>query len=152
MPGCVIRSPRKLQTSGCPIRFTGLDLSETADIESAYFIFQAEATNTGVTNLTIEIQASTSAATYSSASNPNARSYLATSVAWDDVAPWQANQTYQSADVSELVEALIGQGGLDPTDALGFRITGTGVRQAYSFNSSGDEPQLVINYVDDFAF
>jgi hypothetical protein len=131
------------------LRFTGLDLPATADIVSAYLVFQAEASNAGATNLQIELQASSAAASYSTAANLNARSYLPTAVAWSDVAPWLANETYQSPDLSALIETLVGQDGLDITDALGFRITGTGLRQAYSFDSAGTEPRLVINYVDD---
>ncbi len=131
------------------LRFTGIDLDATMEIESAYFIFEAEGSNADAANLKIEIQDSTSAVNYPNANSINARSYLPQSVAWSNVAPWEAGKTYQSADVTTLLEALIGADGLEATDAIAFRITGTGTRQAFSFDdAAGDAPELVINYFD----
>jgi hypothetical protein len=43
---------------------------------------------------------------------------------------------------------VIAQDGLDAADALAFRVTGTGTREAYSFDGGGVAPHLVINYID----
>ena len=133
---------------GVGLRSTGIELDESMEIESAYFIFEAEANNGGAANLQIQIKNSTSATSYATAPGVNARSYLTETVAWSGVAAWQTGQSYQSADVSTLIEALVGDGGLEASDAIAFRISGTGIRQAYSFDSAGDSPQLVINYTD----
>ena len=40
---------------------------------------------------------------------------------------------------------MIGPDGLDPGDALSFRIAGTGTHSAWSFDSAGAAPELVIH-------
>jgi hypothetical protein len=67
-------------------------------------------------------------------------------VSWDDIGAWQKDGTYRSADISDLIEAVIKDGGLDSLDALGFRISGSGERVAHAFEGSGADPELVINY------
>ena len=63
-----------------------------------------------------------------------------------NVETWKKGQTYKSADVSDLIEAALKNGDLDPSDALGFRISGDGQRVAHAFESNGDAPELVIHY------
>jgi hypothetical protein len=66
-------------------------------------------------------------------------------VDWDAGA-WTTGQTYRSADVSALIEAVVADGGLDALDALAFRISGSGQRAAHALESDGAAPELVITY------
>jgi hypothetical protein len=127
------------------LRFQGLTLEEDAEIESAYFVFTAAETGKGKARFTIEVENTTAAASYSPTDAPDDRAYLAEDVAWN-VGGWNEGRKYQSADVSELIEAVIGDGGLDALDALAFRITGSGERVAEAFESGAGAPELVINY------
>lgn len=128
------------------LRFHGLDLDPDAEIARAYLAFIAARTSEGAAAFDIEIEATTAARTYRKVDGPDARSYLDQKVEWqaDD---WVAGETYRSADVSDLIEAVIADGGLDALDALGFRISGTGQRAAHAFEARKDAPELVIDYV-----
>jgi hypothetical protein len=131
----------KAQTVG--LRFKGLELDEDVDIKKAYFVFQAKENSKGNAKFEIEVEKTTSAKGYTKGNAPDDRKYLAEDVDWN-VETWKAGKTYKSADISDLIEAVIKDGGLDAMDALAFRIGGSGERVAHSFESNGDAPQLVI--------
>ncbi len=131
------------------LRFTGITLSDTADIESAYFEFNAFEDSSGSANFVIQIEDTLDNPTFTNGDG-NSRSYLNEEVEWNNVEQWTENQNYQSADISTLIEALIEDGGIDALDALSFRITGSGGRAAHAFNSDGEAAKLIINY-DDFG-
>jgi hypothetical protein len=128
------------------LRFKGMTLDPGAEITSAYFVFTASAASAAGGSLTIEIQNYMAAKNFVSGADLNDRSYLGETVAWDDIGAWEAGQTYRSADISALIEALTAGGGLDALDALAFRISGTGAHSAQAFDGGGAAPGLVITY------
>ncbi|MDX2287194.1 MAG: malectin domain-containing carbohydrate-binding protein, partial [Hyphomicrobiaceae bacterium] len=136
--------PQKVNVVG--MRFTGLEVPANADIASAFLVFEAAATSSVASSFEISIQNSLSGAAFTtSVPNFTSRTFVG-DVDWVPGA-WVTGQTYSSVDVSALIEQVIGTGGLDATDGLVFRITGTGVREAHSFDSTGgDAPILQINY------
>jgi hypothetical protein len=125
------------------LRFKGIELDKEADIKAAYFVFEAAETSTGAASYAIEVQDTTGAKTYTKASGPDARAYLDADVDWNPGA-WTKGETYKSADISELIEAVIEEGGLDALDSLAFRISGAGERVAEAFEGKGQAPELVI--------
>ena len=127
------------------LRFQGVTLDKDAEIKAAYFLFTAAETSKGAAHFEIEIEDTTSAATYSKASDADARTYLADDVDWN-VAAWKKGETYKSADVSHLIKEVIDDGGLDSLDALAFRISGSGERVAEAYEAHGQAPELVIEY------
>ena len=127
------------------LRFDGIKIDKAAEIKDAYFVFEAEESSKGQAHFQIEIEAGTSAKTYSKADAPDDRTYLAHEVDWN-VETWKKGQTYQSADISDLIKEVIKDGGLDAGDALAFRISGDGQRVAHAFESDGHAPELVIHY------
>ena len=130
------------------LRFTGLEVEAGAEIESAYFAFTANAAAAAGGSLAIQLQGSLEARDYATGKALDQRTYLGETAAWDDIGAWEAGKTYRSADISDLIEVLVAGGGLEAEDALVFRLAGTGTRSAYSFDSAGAAPELVINYVD----
>jgi hypothetical protein len=130
------------------LRFTGLELPANAEIESAYIVFTASGASAAGGSLTIQLQNYLSAVNFVAGAPLNARGYLDETVAWTDLGAWNTGQTYRSADISTLIEALIADGGLDAVNALAFRISGTGAHSANTFESGGRTPELVINYVE----
>ena len=128
------------------LRFTGLGVAAGAEIESAYFVFTANAAAAAGGSLEIEIQDGLGARDFVSGTWVNSRAWVDESVAWTPGA-WAKGGTYRSADVSDLIEGLLAGGGLDPDDALAFRITGTGTRSAHAFEGSGAAPELVIDWL-----
>jgi hypothetical protein len=129
------------------MRFTGLDLPAEAAISSAYFVFTANADAAAGGSLAIEIQDTLDARDFVTGKYLKHRSYLEETVTWDGIGAWQKDESYRSADISDLIEALIADGGLDALDALAFRVSGTGTRSAYAFEDAGPAPELVINYL-----
>ena len=127
------------------LRFTGLDLDPGAGIESAYFLFEAKRAGAAAGDLTIAIEDTTAATRFTAGENLAARAVLDETVDWTPGA-WSKGKVYASADVSDLIEAVVGDGGLDALDALAFRITGTGSHSAHSFDSAGAAPVLVLEF------
>jgi hypothetical protein len=111
------------------LRFSGLALEADAEIESAHFVFTAAETS--------------AARTYAKGDAPDDRAYLDEAVAWA-VEDWTEGETYKSADIAALIEAVIADGGLDALDALAFRVAGSGERVAESFEG-GAAPELVVD-------
>lgn len=138
------RDGKGAQSTG--LRFSGLDIPKGAEIESAYLVFEASERSVGSARFTIEIEDTAQAKTYSRASTADDRGYLDDEVAWTP-GEWRAGETYKSADISDLIEAIVGSGGLDALDALAFRIQGEGQRVAHAFESDGAAPKLVIDYL-----
>ncbi|MGK7870610.1 hypothetical protein [Falsiroseomonas sp. E2-1-a20] len=137
------------QTQYVGLRFTGLDIPEGAVIESAYFEFKALESNAAAASFQIAIENSETAVGYTTTNNPGTRSYLPETVAWQNVEAWTAGQIYRSADISGLIEDVIGSDGLETTEALGFLITGSGSRVANPFDLDGVGPRLVVNFEAD---
>lgn len=135
-----------LQSVG--MRFTNVDIPADKVIAEAYFQFEANGSDSGPASFTIEIEGSEAAATYSTASTPDDRSYLTEDFDWNDVEDWTDGNTYRTPDISDLIEAAIGTDGVLDGE-LGFRITGTGARAAHSFDSDGAAPELIIMFEDD---
>jgi hypothetical protein len=127
------------------LRFTGIALDADVDIKAAYFVFEAAATSSGTASLAIEVQDATAPNTYSAMKGPDARAYLDDEVSWAATS-WTAGQTYKSADISSLVEAVIADNSIETLDALAFRITGAGQRAAMAWEGDGAAPELVIEY------
>jgi hypothetical protein len=127
------------------LRFAADAIDPAAEIKSAYFLFQAAETGRGAAHFKIEVEDTTAARAYSRADGPDARAYLAEDVDWNPGA-WHEGRTYKSADIAELIEAAIEEGGAEALEALAFRISGTGERVAEAFESDGQAPELVINY------
>jgi hypothetical protein len=127
------------------LRFDASEIDTKAEIKSAYFVFQAAETSKGAAKFEIEIEDTTDAKGYSRADAPDDRAYLADDVDWNP-GQWQKGESYRSADISELIEAVIAEGGADALEALAFRISGAGERVAEAFEGDGDGPQLVITY------
>ena len=128
------------------LRFQGIGLDGDADIKAAYFVFEATATSSGTARLAIEVQDATRPGTYSALKGPDARAYLDDEVIWNATA-WQKGETYRSADISSLIEAVIADNGIDTLNALAFRVTGSGQRAAMAWEGAGAAPELVIEYV-----
>lgn len=132
------------------IRFSNIQVPRNAVISSAYLEFTARYSNSGTSNLSIRVQESDNAPTFSW-SNPvtsSARSYSST-VSW--TAPnWTSDVTYQTSDIGSLVQSVVNRGGWNPGNAMAFDIRGTGTRRARSYdNSASRAPRLIIHYQAD---
>jgi len=122
------------------MRFTGVSVPPGATISSAYIQFQVDETNSGATSVSIEIEASDDAATFTTSTNnisnrPTAPSSVPWSPpAWSTVGDRGPDQ--QTPDIAALIQAVVDRPGWSSGNAMTVIITGTGERTAESYNGS----------------
>ncbi|NQX85096.1 MAG: T9SS type A sorting domain-containing protein [Flavobacteriaceae bacterium] len=134
------------------IRFTDIQLPAGADIINAYIQFTVDDDNTGVTNLEIRAEVTANSLEFTSADfDISARTTGTNVIAWDNIPSWGTNDiglagpNQQTPNISVLVEEILSQPGWDLLKSMTFIISGTGEREAESFDGTA-APQLVIEY------
>jgi type IV pilus assembly protein PilY1 len=130
-------------------RFQNIDIPPGATITEAYIQFKAYGDWSGTASFSIAGEASDNAATYTTATNNiSGRSYTAATATWSPTA-WTNGTTYNSADLTSVVQEIVNRGGWNPGNAMAFKITGTGFRRAYAQDYASNEsyaPMLYIKY------
>ncbi len=137
------------------IRFQNLSIHQGATISSAYITFEAsppvDGHNTQATPLTIHGQAADNAPTFTMGVNDDisSRPNTTASVDWKIDIPWIDHVTYQSADLSPIVQEIVNRSGWSSGNAMVFKITGSGIREAKAYNASTPDlhaPLLHVEY------
>lgn len=112
-------------------RFTNVAIPEGATITAAYLTMTAERSSSGAANFDIMIEDDGSASAFSGGNDLTDRDYVNQTVDWNFSNSWSTGQTYESADVSSLVQAVVdGDTQGDGTYNLVFKLDGSGVRRA----------------------
>lgn len=132
-------------------RFTNMQLPQNVTIKNAYLEFTAAANDSSSSNLTLYAVDESNADSFCSRNRNychfRRKSYLSTTVAWNSVPNWTNGVTYQSPDISALVQALVNKGGWSEGNAMAFAVQGSGQREVVSYN---DDPlsaaRLVVSY------
>ncbi len=129
--------------------FENLNIPQDATIENAVVTFQS-ITSVG-NNVSVKVEAENGNAATPVVSNGNIsnRTTTASSVAWNNVEAWSAGVSYDSVDISTIVQEWKDRGGYSSTDNLGViisHVSGTGRRFPYSANGSGSAPSITITY------
>ena len=138
------------QTVG--MRFPGLNIPAGATITKAYIQFSVdEVQHVDATNLLIKGQAADNTATFTTAlNNISSRPLTTAGVAW--VPPvWPtanaAGADQQTPNLKNVLQEIVGRTGWQSGNAVAFVVTGTGRRNAHSFNGQAARaPQLVVEY------
>ncbi len=129
------------------IRFQRVGIPQGATITSAYIEYEAYATSTTApasTSFTIVGEASDHAAQFTSANaNISGRADTTASVAWNNVAAWTTGNTYQTPDLTSIVQVIVNRDGWSSGNAMVFKISGTGKRDATAYD---DGPLLHVEY------
>lgn len=128
------------------IRFTGIDIPAGAEIVNASIRFTAFESNTAPASFTIGIEDSENAATFTSTADLLGRT-TAAELAWSNIAPWTTGQTYNTPNLSDLIQQAIGSDGVSD-GALAFLVNGTTAtssRVAQTFGN-GTPAELVIEF------
>jgi hypothetical protein len=138
------------------IRFKNIQVPQGAAITKAFIRFEANQSDSGVTNLTIWGEAHDSPGDFSGGDfggDVSARTKTTSSVAWNSIPAWTSGDRYRTADISTIVQEIVNRGheGNPGNWASGnhmvFIIEGTGERVAKSYDgSSSDAPMLRIEY------
>ena len=134
------------------LRFAQLNIPQGASINSAYIQFTTDETDDVQTDLLIQGELNTNASAFSSsAMDISSRTTTMASVDWNNIPAWdmvgEAGPDQQTPDLTAVVQEILDQADWEAGNALAFIISGTGVRNAVSFNNGANAPaRLVINY------
>ena len=138
------------------VRFTGISIPKGALILRAYLQFQVDATakNTDPCNIWIKAQNSAAPLTFETTPfNISSRPTLQDSVYWAIPAgSWntvgQNGADQRSTNIAQLVQALVNKGDWTEGGAMAFFLTGTGLREAESYDGSASGAcKLIIDYI-----
>jgi len=142
------------------IRFRNITIPQGATIQSAYIQFATKGDKAPVAgDITIQAQDADNAAIFTSTlSSISSRTKTSasvtwtgsTSTTWGTTAAGTAGADQRTPDVSSLVSAVISRTGWASGNALAFILSGTGTRNAYSYDGSGGDysnmPKLIVKY------
>ena len=136
----LVRSSEGNQTVG--LRFNGLDISNSAVVTAAYIQFTAADTRSEPTNLVIRGEAADSALTFDNTDfNITPLPVTVASVDWP-VSAWaaigDAGTDQRTSDIALLIQEIINRPGWHSGNSLAILITGTGNREAESFDGNSD--------------
>ncbi len=127
------------QTVG--MRFNNVTIPQGATIVDAYIQFTAQNIDSGTTVLTVEGEATDNALTFVNKINGNisSRPRTTANIAWSP-APWttavDAGLDQRTPNLTPIVQEIVNQGGWVSSNSLAFIITGTGLRDAESFEAN----------------
>ena len=137
------------QTVG--MRFTGLNIPQSANITTAYIQFQVDEANSGATSLIIQGQDTDNAATFVGvANNISSRPTTIASVSWAPL-PWltkgEAGPDQQTPNLAPIIQEIVSRPGWVSGNSLALIISGTGERTAESYNGTAlGAPLLHVEY------
>lgn len=138
------------------IRFASVNIEPGAVVTNAYIQFTVDESEkiAGDGTYTIKAEMSPNAAAFNgTAGEVSARSTFSTTVDWTIAdGTWNnvgdAGAAQRSADIAELVNAIISQDGWAAGNAMVFTVEGTGSKVAISYdNNPASAPMLNLNYV-----
>ncbi len=136
------------------IRFNNIPISKGATITNAYIEFVADKNSTSLpseTKLYFKGEATDHAQTFVNETDEiQNRKRTTASVTWSDVPAWTYGNTYQSPDLSAIVQEIIDRDGWGAGQAMAFIITADGKRDARPYDDGyATAPKLHIEYTDD---
>ncbi|MDX1691573.1 MAG: lysyl oxidase family protein, partial [Acidimicrobiia bacterium] len=128
------------------LRFASVGVPAGAEVVSARLRFTVDEAWGGGSSLVIAGVAESSAAPWSGSGDVRGRAVTAASVSWSPPAWTVVGAEHVSPDLSSVVAEVVGGSGWVSGNAVGFVITGSGTREAESFEG-GAPPVLVVEYV-----
>jgi type IV pilus assembly protein PilY1 len=135
------------------LRFPNVEVPPRSTITNAYIKFQAYANGSDAAVITIRGENVGDASAFSASSeNVSGRSDIGAAVTWNITDDWFLGSSYDSPDLTAIVQKIVNHGGYESFKAMAFTFTGTGSRSVRSYDfDPGSAPQLVIEYVADCA-
>jgi hypothetical protein len=128
------------------VRFRNLGIPRNSTITRAYIQFQTDETGSGSTPLTIAVQVSDNAPTFSSTTNNLSSRTRTGAVNWSPPA-WniidEAGSAQRTTDLSALVQAIVNRALWQPNNGIAFLISGTGKRVARAYESGASKAALL---------
>jgi len=130
------------------LRYTNVDIPKGAVITSAYIGFTADESNSQSTSLRIDAASTANAGAISTA-NASLSSLPRTFVfvSWNNIPAWTAGNTYNSVDISTVIQELVNQSAWQSGSAMLLLVEGSGTRTAEAYEGGASvAPQLFVNY------
>ncbi len=119
------------------MRFNGLEIPQGATIVEAYIQFTARFQNSQTTSLSIEGEKADNAAMFErEVFNISSRSRTSTAISWAPTR-WNKDESgpdQQTSDLASILQEVINRAGWAPGNSTVFIVTGSGRRQALSFD------------------
>lgn len=136
------------------LRFEDIKIPKGARIDNAYIEFHAKNSDSGVTNVIVEVEASDDAPALSTTDyDVSSRTVSPINYMWD-IPAWTKKNRYQSGDIKALIQTIVDRDGWDYSNAMMLRLrAGTGCvddtckRRASSFRDGpAKAPVLHVEY------
>ena len=130
------------------MRFRNIQVPIGAVITSAYITFEADETDSTDTDLVIQGEDIDDAPTFTSSSqNISNRTRTSQKVDWTDISAWNSTGvSHNSPDISNVIQEIVGRSGWASGNDIVIIISGSGKRVAESYDGSGTEPKIHIEY------
>ncbi len=128
-------------------RFEELNIPKGATITSARIEYTAHRDSNGNADFLIEGHLHHDSPAFSGSNGAISALARTASVAWDNVDDWRQGLTYQSADMSSVLQEIVDLDDWCGGNSATFFVTGTGTRDARSYNQSASaSPKLKYTY------
>ena len=135
------------------LRFVNITIPSGSTINNAYLEFQASQDDAGQTDITIVGESNANPTTYDAGISKNITSRTETiaSVNWLNVPAWISGQTYQTVDITSIVQELIAAAGWQSGNAMALMLkpfdancnTAACHRQTVSFEGNANAAPLL---------
>ncbi len=136
------------------VRFADLTIPQGAFISSAHVQFEGDASGEGeTTDYTIQAEASTTAASFTSADNDLSGRPVGSAVDWSPGA-WDSGDrdaAQRTSDISALLQVLVDDPGWNDASSIVLVFAGTGLRTAESFEGGDQQAELVVQVTGDVS-
>ena len=138
------------------LRFNNVAVPKGATVTNAYINFTAVDTSSTTANLTVQIENTSDASTFSSSNNDiSDRTLFSDIVSWNLTESWTADQIENGPVVTTLIQRVVDDAAnWCGNNAIAFYISGTDVanRRVYAYDAGLDrQPKLVVEYTFDSA-
>jgi hypothetical protein len=142
----MVTNSGKQQQDG--MRFQHIQIPKGAVITNAYIVFTANSGDSGATTLIFNGDATANSTTFTTANhNITSRTKTSAAVTWNPVPVWVSSTTYQTPNLSTVIQQIVNNSGWTTGNSLSIIISGSGKRVSKSYDSgSATAPLLVITY------
>lgn len=130
------------------IRFRNISLTQGQAVRAAYITFTADESDDETTNLVLRGEDIDDSPTFSNTDfDITSRTTTSNSKPWSDIPAWSSGTTYESPDITSIIQEIVDRAGWSSGNDLSIIVTGTGKRVAVSYDGDEDEaPQLTVKY------
>jgi hypothetical protein len=131
------------------MRFKNITIPNGTPIANATIEFEVDKVSSGTANLTFQAQAVDDALTFTATTKDiSSRTKTTAAVSWNNVPAWTAvNQKHQTPNLAPLIQEVVNRPGWVSGNDIVIIVTGTGRRDAESYNSeSANAPLLRVEY------